>query len=171
MKARATCASSSSGARTSTGIPTASLALAREAAHAVRRVLHARDATGREIARVLGERLRREANLTVIDHALAVSLIVEGGRVAGVRFIDEQGQWVDARARATLVATGGAGRVYSDTTNPAVATGDGIALGYLAGADVADLEFVQFHPTVLDVAGRAAVAAVGGAPRRGRAGS
>jgi L-aspartate oxidase len=133
--------------------PDGSLALAREAAHAVRRVLHARDATGREIARVLGERLRREASLTVLDHALAVSLIVEGGRVAGVRYIDEHGQWVDARARATLVATGGAGRVYSDTTNPAVATGDGIALGYLAGADVADLEFVQFHPTVLDVAG------------------
>jgi L-aspartate oxidase len=129
------------------------LALAREGAHAVRRVLHAKDATGREITRVLGERLTGWSTLTVRDHAVAVQAIVEGGRVAGVRFLDERGTPNEARARATLVATGGAGQVFRETTNPVVATGDGITLAYLAGARVADLEFVQFHPTVLAVPG------------------
>jgi L-aspartate oxidase len=129
------------------------LDLAREGAHSVRRVLHAHDATGREIARVLAARLQGAGALTVIDHATAVQLVVENGRVAGARFLDNEGHVVEARASATLIATGGAGRVYRETTNPAVATGDGVALAYLAGARVADLEFVQFHPTVLSVPG------------------
>lgn len=133
--------------------PSGALDLAREGAHTVRRVLHARDATGREIARVLAARLNGHPALTVIDHATAVQAVIDDGHVAGVRFLDRGGRLVEARARATLLATGGAGRVFSQTTNPAVATGDGVALAYLAGARVADLEFVQFHPTVLAVPG------------------
>jgi L-aspartate oxidase len=136
--------------RTAAGSPD----LAREGAHSVRRVLHARDATGREIGRTLAARLGADSpSLTVIDHATAVQAIVEDGVARGVRFLDAAGATVEARARATLIATGGAGQVYRETTNPAVATGDGVALAYLAGADIADVEFVQFHPTVLSVPG------------------
>src|SRR5690606_30202257 len=129
------------------------LDLAREGAHSVRRVLHAHDATGREIARVLAARLQGHPALTIVDHATAVQAVVEQGAVRGVRFIDRRGALVEARARATLLATGGAGQVFAETTNPTVATGDGVAFAYLAGARVADLEFVQFHPTVLAVPG------------------
>jgi len=146
-------------------------ALGREAAHSVRRVLHAGDATGREIGRVLWERVRSLPSVDIVDHALVTELLIEDGRVAGVRFFDahgasaKRGEGVpaervrgagapgvakDVRARATLLATGGAGQVFRETTNPAVATGDGIALAYRAGARVADLEFVQFHPTALN---------------------
>jgi len=128
--------------------PDGRLDLAREGAHRVRRVLHARDATGREIGRVLASRLDSSC-VTVGDHATVVQAIVEDGRVAGVRYLDAGGALHEARARATLIATGGAGRVFRETTNPEVATGDGIALAYLAGARVMDLEFVQFHPTAL----------------------
>lgn len=127
--------------------------LAREGAHAVRRVLHARDATGREIARVLFARLKAHPTLQIIDHATAVQAIVEAGLVRGVRFLDAGGRLIEARAGATLVATGGAGQAFRETTNPGVATGDGVALAFYAGARVADLEFVQFHPTVLAAAG------------------
>jgi L-aspartate oxidase len=128
--------------------------LAREGAHSVRRVLHARDATGREISRTLAARLGADSPaLTVVDHATAVQAIVEDGVASGVRFLDAAGAVVEARARATLIATGGAGQVYRETTNPTVATGDGVALAYLAGAEIADIEFVQFHPTVLAVPG------------------
>jgi len=128
-------------------------ALGREAAHSVRRVLHAGDATGREIGRVLWERVRALASVDTIDHALVTEVIVEGGTAGGVRYFDAAGRGHEVRARATLLATGGAGQVFSDTTNPAVATGDGIALGFDAGARLADLEFVQFHPTALNRAG------------------
>jgi L-aspartate oxidase len=133
--------------------PAGELDLAREGAHSVRRVLHAHDATGREIARVLFARLPGHPALQIVDHATAVQAVVEADGVTGVRFLDERGRLVEARATATLLATGGAGQVFRETTNPAVATGDGVALAYLAGARVADLEFVQFHPTVLAVPG------------------
>src|SRR5438067_2590882 len=123
--------------------------LGREAAHSVRRVLHAGDATGREIGRVLWERVSALGAVGTIDHALAAEIVVEDGRAAGVRYFDRGGAPQDVRAGATLLATGGAGQVFRDTTNPAVATGDGIALAFHAGARVADLEFVQFHPTAL----------------------
>lgn len=129
------------------------LDLAREGAHSVRRVLHAHDATGREISRVLTARLLGRPSIELIDHAVAVQAIVEHGAVAGVRYLDTEGALCEARARATLLATGGAGQVFRETTNPSVATGDGVALAYAAGARVADLEFVQFHPTVLSVPG------------------
>src|SRR3954451_8347219 len=124
-------------------------ALGREAAHSVRRVLHAGDATGREIGRVLWERVRALDSVRTIDHALVTDVVVERGMVCGVRYFDRHGTQQEVRATATLLATGGAGQVFRETTNPAVATGDGIALAYGAGARVADLEFVQFHPTAL----------------------
>jgi L-aspartate oxidase len=133
--------------------PDGSLELAREGAHSVRRVLHAKDATGREIARVLAARLAGHPRVTIVDHALAIQAVVEEGRVGGVRYLDRDGRVAEARARATLLATGGAGQVFRETTNPGVATGDGVTLAYLAGAQVADLEFVQFHPTALAVPG------------------
>ena len=126
-------------------------ALAREGAHSVRRVLHARDATGREIGRTLWRKAATAAAPRILQHALAVEAIVEGERCAGMRFVMPGGGEGIARARGTLLATGGAGLVYRETTNPSVASGDGIAIAYRAGARVGDLEFVQFHPTALDV--------------------
>ena len=128
-------------------------ALGREAAHSVRRVLHAGDATGREIGRVLWERVRTLAAVKTIDHALVIGVVVDNGRACGVRYVDRGGAAQEVRTGATLLATGGAGQVFRETTNPAVATGDGIALAFQAGARVADLEFVQFHPTALKRAG------------------
>jgi L-aspartate oxidase len=125
-----------------------------EAAHSARRVLHARDATGREIGRALWEHVSRIANVRTHAHARVVSLIVEDGQCAGVEFLQDDGTRAVARARCTLLATGGAGQVFSETTNPPVATGDGVAMAYRAGAGVADLEFVQFHPTALKVPGQ-----------------
>ena len=129
------------------------LELGREAAHSVRRVLHAADATGREIGRVLWERVRGLPSIETINHGFVTELIVENGAAAGVRFFGPGGDTHDVRARAILLATGGAGRVFRETTNPSVATGDGVALAFRAGARVADLEFVQFHPTALAIPG------------------
>ena len=129
-------------------------ALAIEGAHSVRRVLHARDTTGREIARVLWARASSLPGVRSYAHARVVDLIVERGCCSGVRFLDEDGSLAEARAEAVLLATGGAGHVFRETTNPPVATGDGVAMAYRAGAAVADLEFVQFHPTALNVAGQ-----------------
>ena len=125
--------------------------LASEGAHSVRRVLHAADATGREIGRVLWRRTSAATRIRVLKDTLAVSAIVEDGQCLGVRFIDGSGEPGRAFGRATLLATGGAGQAFRETTNPEVATGDGVALAYRAGARIADMEFVQFHPTVLDV--------------------
>lgn len=128
------------------------LALGREAAHRVRRVLHARDATGREIGRLLWARVSSDPRLVVLNHTRATALMVRDGCCVGAEF-DEKGSVRRVAARATLVATGGAGQVFSETTNPSIATGDGVALAWDAGARVADLEFVQFHPTALAVPG------------------
>jgi len=129
------------------------LELGLEAAHSTRRVLHAGDATGREIDRALWERVVTLPSVEIVNHALVTDLVVEHGVVCGVRFFDSEAARHEVRARATLLATGGAGQVFRETTNPAVATGDGVALAYQAGARVADLEFVQFHPTALDKPG------------------
>ena len=122
-------------------------ALAMEAAHSARRVLHAHDATGREIGRVLWERASQLPRVTTQDHARVVGLVIEDGRCVGARFLLDDGRIAVARARSVLLATGGAGQVYHETTNPHVATGDGIAMAFEAGAEVIDLEFVKFHPT------------------------
>ena len=131
--------------------PDGGLDLGREGAHSVRRVLHAGDSTGREIGRVLWERASAARRIRVLENTLATDLVIEGGRCAGVRFLDRAGGQATAIGRATLLATGGAGQIFRETTNPRVATGDGIAMAYRAGARVADLEFVQFHPTALNV--------------------
>ena len=128
-------------------------ALAREAAHSVRRVLHAHDATGREIARVLWEKVAAHPRVTVYDDALVMSLVTRARECTGATFVGRDGAMQQVDAQRTLIATGGAGQVFRETTNPAIATGDGIAMAFDAGARVADLEFVQFHPTVLSVEG------------------
>jgi L-aspartate oxidase len=128
-------------------------ALAIEGAHSARRVLHARDATGREIGRVLWQRVSTLPGVSAHSHVRVVGLVVEDGRCVGARFRQDDGAVGTARASSVLLATGGAGQVFRETTNPAVATGDGVAMAFLAGARVADLEFVQFHPTALNVPG------------------
>jgi L-aspartate oxidase len=128
-------------------------ALGREAAHSVRRVLHARDATGREIGRLLWKKVAAHPNVRVHDDALAMSVVTRNGVCEGATFVDRGGTVQQATAERTLVATGGAGQVFRETSNPAIATGDGIAMAFEAGARVADLEFIQFHPTVLSVEG------------------
>jgi L-aspartate oxidase len=125
------------------------LAFGLEAAHSVRRILHAGDATGRSIGRAMWAQVRPLGSVSTINHAFVTDLFVKDGRVAGVWFFDQTGARRLSAASAVLLATGGAGQVFSETTNPAVATGDGIALAFNAGARVADLEFVQFHPTAL----------------------
>lgn len=131
------------------------IALGREGAHSRARVLHAHgDATGKEIVRALSVRIQNLPSVKVIPFAFVEELILEGPRVAGVRFMLENRQ-VEAVAPATLIASGGAGQVYRETTNPSVATGDGFVLGYRAGALIRDMEFVQFHPTALKLAGMA----------------
>src|SRR5262249_18381168 len=107
-----------------------------------------------EIARVLWTRVRGLGRVTVHDHARVVQLIVESGECRGARFLTADASVAELRAARVLVATGGAGQGYRETTNPLVATGDGVAMAYLAGAAVADLEFVQFHPTALHVPGQ-----------------
>src|SRR6266851_3826290 len=131
------------------------LAFTREAAHSRSRILHAHgDSTGREISRALLARAHTIPRLHLRAHAFTTELIVEGGRVTGVRFIDEtDGSLHEVRALAVLLATGGLGQIYRETTNPEVATGDGMAIAYEAGAVLSDMEFVQFHPTALAIKG------------------
>jgi L-aspartate oxidase len=131
------------------------LAFTREAAHSRSRILHAHgDSTGREISRALLARAHTIPHLHLRAHAFTTELILEHGRVAGLRFIDEtDGSEHELRAGAVLLATGGLGQIYRETTNPEVATGDGMAIAYEAGAALSDMEFVQFHPTALAVKG------------------
>jgi len=131
------------------------LAFTREGAHSRNRVLHAHgDSTGHEIARTLYHKAASLPNVEFRSYALCTRLLVEDGAVAGVELFDApSGASVQFRPRAVLLATGGLGNVYLHTTNPDVATGDGVALAWRAGAEISDLEFVQFHPTALRVAG------------------
>jgi L-aspartate oxidase len=131
------------------------LAFTREAAHSRSRILHAQgDSTGREISRALLARAHTIPHLHLRAHAFTTELIVERGRVVGLRFIDEtDGSEHELRAGAVLLATGGLGQIYRETTNPEVATGDGMAIAHEAGAVLSDVEFVQFHPTALAVKG------------------
>jgi L-aspartate oxidase len=130
------------------------LTFAREAAHSRNRILHAHgDSTGREIGRALFARARTLPNISFTEFGFTADLQVGNGRVTGIVLLAPDGTQHSIRARAVLLATGGAGQVYSDTTNPAVATGDGIAMAYRAGAVISDMEFVQFHPTALSLPG------------------
>jgi L-aspartate oxidase len=135
--------------------PEGELLLAREAAHSLPRILHAHgDATGAEISRSLLAMARQHSRIRFADWTMIANLVVEDSRaVAADLFTPESASLRRIRARAILIASGGAGQVYSDTTNPAVATGDGIALAAQAGAELADMEFYQFHPTALSLPG------------------
>src|SRR5882757_6413368 len=126
----------------------------REGAHSRSRILHANgDATGREIAVSLLRHVRAMKTVELTEWTTSVDLLVEDGRVVGATLLDGEGGLRTVRARAVLLASGGVGQVYSDTTNPAVATGDGIAMAYRAGAEVSDMEFYQFHPTAFSLTG------------------
>jgi L-aspartate oxidase len=128
------------------------LSMGREGAHGRRRVLHAADATGREIGRALWDRVAEQARVRVERNARVHELIVRDERCIGARYFTERGV-EEVHAGAVLLATGGAGQVFRETTNPPIASGDGVMLAWFGGARVADLEFVQFHPTALDVPG------------------
>ena len=133
--------------------PSGSLSLGLEAGHSADRIVHAMgDGTGREIQRVLVDRVRRTPRITVLEHAFALDLLFVAGRVAGVS-VHRGGQCTILRARAVICATGGCGQVFRETTNPEVATGDGHAMLLRAGAKLRGMEFMQFHPTTLYVAG------------------
>jgi L-aspartate oxidase len=130
--------------------PAGGFTLGREAAHSERRIVHARgDQTGAEVVRALVERVRASERITVLERARALDLIVVDDECRGAR-VSHVGAPLEIVADATVLATGGCGQVYRYTTNPAVATGDGLALAHRAGAELADMEFVQFHPTALD---------------------
>ncbi|MCU1263383.1 MAG: L-aspartate oxidase, partial [Bryobacterales bacterium] len=133
----------------------AKLSFTREAAHSRNRILHSHgDSTGREIARTLYKKAASLENVRFQSYAATTDLLMRDGAVAGAAVYDESaGVLAPIRARAVLLATGGLGRVYSDTTNPDVATGDGMAMAWRAGAEISNIEFVQFHPTALHVEG------------------
>ncbi len=139
--------------------PTGDLMRTREGAHSLARILHDNgDATGREISVSLLRPVRELQQVELMEWATTVNLTVSNqdtgaGRVVGATLLDAAGDLHEVRARAVLLASGGAGQVYSDTTNPAVATGDGIAMAYRAGAELMDMEFYQFHPTAFALPG------------------
>src|SRR5437762_6528027 len=129
---------------------TGRLRLGREAAHSRKRIVHAHgDQTGAEVARTLVNRVRRSKRIRVVEKARVLDLIVHRGACVGVR-ASVRGAPTEIIADVTVLATGGCGQVYRYTTNPVVATGDGYAIAHRAGARLADMEFVQFHPTALD---------------------
>ncbi|MGZ8751423.1 MAG: L-aspartate oxidase [Acidimicrobiia bacterium] len=128
----------------------AALALAREGGHSLARIVHAGgDATGAEIERALVASVQALDAIEVRERCFTADLLVEGGRCVGVVALGPDGAAFEVRARHTVLATGGAGQMFAVTTNPALSTGDGVAMAMRAGAAVADLEFVQFHPTAL----------------------
>lgn len=130
--------------------PGGEFTLGREAAHSRRRIVHAQgDQTGAEVARALISRVSDSKRIEVLERTRVLDLIVADGRCHGVR-ATLSGAPVEIIADATVLATGGCGQVYRYTTNPQVATGDGYAIAHRAGVRLADMEFVQFHPTALE---------------------
>jgi len=131
------------------------IVLGREGAHSVRRVVHAGgDATGREVASALSEAARLGSRVQLYEDEFVIDLLTLDGRCIGALSLNlDDGEYTLNLAMVTILATGGAGQVYARTTNPEVATGDGVAMAYRAGASIRDLEFVQFHPTGLAVGG------------------
>ena len=133
------------------------LDLTKEAAHSARRVAHAADATGRAISNTLASRALRHPNISVLERSVAVELVLGSDGCRGAWLLVD-GRLVSVMASAaTALATGGSGRIFARTTNPPGATADGLHLALAAGARLADLEFVQFHPTALAVAGAPAL--------------
>jgi L-aspartate oxidase len=130
------------------------LAFTREAAHSRNRVLHADgDSTGREIRRALFHHAQGLSNIHFSEFGFTRDLLLQDGRVVGIEILHEDGRTQLVTARAVLLATGGAGMLFANTTNPEVATADGAAMAWRAGAELSDMEFLQFHPTALYVPG------------------
>src|SRR3954466_12518470 len=130
--------------------PSGRLVLGREAAHSKNRIVHAHgDQTGAEVARTLVARVKESKAIRVLERARVLDLIVRGGTCYGVR-ASIAGRATEIVADATVLATGGCGQIYRYTTNPVVAPGDGYSIAHRAGVTLADMEFVQFHPTALD---------------------
>jgi len=130
------------------------LALSREGGHGRDRIVHALgDATGKEVIRAVTERVRELAHVHVWEHTFTVDLLTHDGAGCGALVWNRQHGKTLVWSKQTILATGGAGQLYRETTNPDVATADGMALAYRAGAELRDLEFMQFHPTVLYIAG------------------
>ena len=128
------------------------LTFTREAAHSRDRILHAHgDSTGREIGRALYAKAATLKNIIFSEFEFTASLQMAAGRICGVNLISGAGKKQTVTGSAVLLATGGAGHVYSNTTNPSVATADGIAMAFHVGAEISDMEFFQFHPTALYV--------------------
>ncbi len=126
------------------------LALGREGGHSRNRIVHYADQTGWEIERTLLEATRHHPRITIHEHFFALDLIMQDGECVGVWVLNTHSDQPEAfLARAVLLATGGCGQVYPHTTNPPIATGDGIAMAWRAGACIANMEFMQFHPTTL----------------------
>jgi L-aspartate oxidase len=128
--------------------------LTREAGHSKDRILHSGDTTGREVEQALAKRVRENKDIEVLENSFAVDLIVEDAKCYGANVFDiKSKEIVNIFSRGTVLATGGAGHVYQNTSNPEIATGDGIAMAFRSGARVEDMEFVQFHPTTLNILG------------------
>src|SRR4030042_1671326 len=130
------------------------IALTMEAAHSVPRILHAGgDATGEQIESALSKKVR-DSRIQVLEYFLATEILVEKGKVTGIKAIDcRTGTEEEFQCRFLILATGGAGQLFKYNTNSDIATGDGIALAFNAGADITDMEFFQFHPTALRMPG------------------
>ena len=130
------------------------LHLTTEGGHSMARVLHSGDSTGREIEQAMTESIRENRNIEVFENCFAIDLIIKNAECIGAKILDiKKREIIDIFARATVLATGGIGYVYQNTTNPEIATGDGIAMALRAGARIEDMEFVQFHPTTLNKPG------------------
>jgi L-aspartate oxidase len=130
------------------------LAFTREGAHSRSRILHAQgDSTGREISRALYAKTNTLKHISVREFEFTTDLLVDNGQVCGATLINDKGERQEVSASTVLLATGGLGQIYRETTNPGVATGDGVGMAFRAGAELSDMEFVQFHPTALFVKG------------------
>jgi L-aspartate oxidase len=130
------------------------LALGREGGHSHRRIVHALgDATGHEVMRAIIARVRQASNVTLWDRTFTIDLLTKDRACLGAIVCRPSGDMLIIWAKQTILASGGTGMIYRETTNPPVATGDGMAVAYRAGAELRDMEFMQFHPTVLYVAG------------------
>ncbi|SFG46124.1 L-aspartate oxidase [Pontibacter chinhatensis] len=127
-----------------------SIALGLEGGHSQHRIVHVKDHTGLRLQQVQGQAARQHPNITILEHHMALELLLQHGSCHGVQLLDlKTGEPKAILARAVVLATGGSGQVYQHTTNPKIATGDGLAMAYRAGAQVSHMEFFQFHPTAL----------------------
>ncbi|WP_266202975.1 L-aspartate oxidase [Pontibacter kalidii] len=127
-----------------------SIALGLEGGHCQHRIVHVKDHTGLSVQQVLGKAARQHANVSVLEHHVAFELLMQHNACQGVQLLDLKAKEAKTvLAKAVVLATGGSGQIYQHTTNPSIATGDGLAMAYRAGAEISNMEFFQFHPTAL----------------------